>query len=311
MTQAIAAKNSMPDATVGRMPDFLIIGAAKAGTTTLWHYLDQHPDVFMAHPKEPGYFAERYDRGEAWYRALFAGAADHQVCGEASTHYSVEAPDDALDTVVDRIARDLRGARLIYLVRHPVERAYSFYLEQIKTRQIKGRQIGYERTFEQYLHDDPRCFLGGCYMAVIHRYLARFPRAALLVLTLEDLQKDPQGTIDRVCAHIGVASIKVDREAPIAANRSSNWRQTIVRRQVLQPLRRLPLLGPLGARLPDPVRNGIYACLSRSAAARIARRRVVPPPMRDETRRRLLEQYREQTSRLEQWLGRDLSHWLK
>ncbi len=309
MSQAIAAESITPTSAVGRMPDFLVIGAAKAGTTTLWQYLDAQPGVFMARPKEPEYFAGHYDRGERWYRSLFADAAADQVCGEASTNYSCGTPRADLDTIVDRIGRDLPGARLIYLVRHPVDRAYSFYCEQIKCDQIAGRREGYGLTFEQYLREDERCVLGGCYMRIIERYLAHFPRESLLVLTLEELQNRPAETLAKVCRHIGVVRAVLPDE-PLVANEARRWRHTVARREALAPLRRLPIIGALGARLPRPVRNAIYACVRRSPMARAAERQAVPPPMQPQTRAELLDYYREPNEQFARWLGRDLSHWM-
>ena len=309
MTQVIAAETRPPTSAVGRMPDFLVIGAAKAGTTTLWQYLAAQPGVFMARPKEPEYFAGHYGRDERWYRSLFAAAAAEQVCGEASTNYSCGTPGVDLDIIVDRIGGDLPGARLIYLVRHPVDRAYSFYCEQIKCDQIAGRRQGYGLTFEQYLREDGRCVLGGCYMRIIERYLASFPRESLLVLTLEELQDRPAETLTRVCRHIGVDDAVLPNE-PLVANAARRWRRTVARQAALAPLRRLPIIGGLGARLPRPMRNAIYACVRHSPRARAAERQAVPPPMRPETRAQLLDDYRQPNERLARWLGRDLSHWM-
>jgi hypothetical protein len=95
-----------------RTPDFLIIGAPKAGTTTLWHIFNSHPDIFMSPIKETMYFshAEQWGKGMDWYNSLFADASPQQVAGEASPHYSVvkcfpEAPQ--------RIANSLPDVKLI------------------------------------------------------------------------------------------------------------------------------------------------------------------------------------------------------
>ncbi|NER32103.1 MAG: sulfotransferase domain-containing protein, partial [Symploca sp. SIO1C4] len=73
-----------------RLPDFLIIGAAKSGTTTLYKYLCRHPQICMSNPKEPDFFAidHIYDQGIDWYSSLFSEARLKQVCGEASTTYT-------------------------------------------------------------------------------------------------------------------------------------------------------------------------------------------------------------------------------
>ena len=74
----------------GRLPDFIIIGSAKSGTTSLYDYLLEHPLIYMSNPKEPCFFDENvaWDKGVAWYSSLFSGAENDQICGEASTNYT-------------------------------------------------------------------------------------------------------------------------------------------------------------------------------------------------------------------------------
>src|SRR5690242_14831106 len=93
MSQSVVASPSasaVAPTPVGRLPDFVVIGGMKCGSTTLFEYLCRHPDVFMCTPKEPGYFSREkvMARGEAWYRSLFADAKPTQLCGEASTCYT-------------------------------------------------------------------------------------------------------------------------------------------------------------------------------------------------------------------------------
>ncbi|MGI9457226.1 MAG: hypothetical protein ACR2NU_11740, partial [Aeoliella sp.] len=78
------------DSRTARVSDFVVIGAMKAGTTTVFEYLSRHPQVFMADPKEPNYFSmdDVHSRGMDWYRGLFAEASDEQICGEASASYT-------------------------------------------------------------------------------------------------------------------------------------------------------------------------------------------------------------------------------
>ena len=125
-----------------RLPDFLIIGAAKSATTTLYEYLTRQQAIFMSPEKEPCYFShdDVYAKGEDWYRSLFAGARDDQICGEASTTYSrwPQYPHAA-----ERIARAIPQARFIYVMRHPVERIYSFYGHRMR--------LQVTMTLEQFL----------------------------------------------------------------------------------------------------------------------------------------------------------------
>ena len=105
-------------------PNFLIIGAGKSGTTSLWSLLGQHPEIFVSRIKEPSFFSndEQYTRGWMWYESLFRGARGENAIGEASNSYSATGihPD-----TVRRIVESLPGVRLIYLVRNPFERMES------------------------------------------------------------------------------------------------------------------------------------------------------------------------------------------
>ena len=105
----------------GPLPGFVILGAMKCGTTTLYDYLRRHDGVFLSTPKEPCFFADDrwYGHGEAFYRSLFAGARPDQLCGEASTPYTRREHGLA---VPGRMPAMIPDAKLIYVVRHPVDR---------------------------------------------------------------------------------------------------------------------------------------------------------------------------------------------
>ena len=135
-------------------PDFIIIGAAKSGTTTLYQYLCRHPQIYMSTPKEPDFFSldMNYHKGIEWYESLFDGAKPEQICGEASTTYSRwhQHPKAA-----ERISQYLPKVKLIYIMRHPVDRAYSFYAYRFKRSQhnrqfLEARnELMMARTFEE------------------------------------------------------------------------------------------------------------------------------------------------------------------
>ena len=109
------------------LPDFLIIGAMKCGTSTLQAQLAHQPGVFMTTPKEPNYFSDDpvFARGQAWYEELFSEAAPDDLKGEASTHYT-KLP--TYPETLDRMRRVLTAPRLVYMIRDPVVRAISHYI---------------------------------------------------------------------------------------------------------------------------------------------------------------------------------------
>jgi hypothetical protein len=131
------------------LPTFVVVGAMKAGTVSLRHYLDEHPDVFLGRGGmlgEPNYFVAEYNwpRGLAWYESLFDGAGQAGAVGECSPCYSM-AP--AFPGVPERMARVIPDARLVYVVREPVARMQSMYMHQVSA----GRE---RRRAEEALLDD-------------------------------------------------------------------------------------------------------------------------------------------------------------
>lgn len=178
------------------LPNFLVIGAMKAGTTSLHRYLREHPQVFMPEEKEPHFFvAEKsWSRGQAWYEAQFAGAGDAPAVGEASPTYAMY-PE--FEGVADRIADLLPHARLVYTVRDPIERIRSHYLHEV----ARGRE---RAPIGRAVASDPRYLDTSRYAMQLDRYLLRFPPERILVITAEQLRHDRPETIRRVFAFLGV-----------------------------------------------------------------------------------------------------------
>jgi hypothetical protein len=197
----------------GRMlPDFVIIGAAKAATTSLYAWLCEHPDVVRARAKEIHYFSWFHYRGEDWYRHFFPLERDRAVykaehgrpfiTGEASPSYMLDggAPP--------RMAALIPDAKLIVQLRNPVDRAYS---------QFQMRRRDDEESIESFLGAvaAERAQVGppitrtyvarGLYAEQLERWLAVFPREQLHVLAMEDLATDPQRVLDRVHEFLGIA----------------------------------------------------------------------------------------------------------
>jgi hypothetical protein len=225
------------------LPNFLVIGAAKAGTTSLYHYLRGHPQVFMSERKELNFFVENdgWVKGTSWYERQFEGAGDAVAVGEASPNYSKHP---AFPGVPERIAKLIPEARLIYLIRHPVERYRSGYLDEIR----HGRERG---PIEQTLVTNPGYLDASRYAMQIERYLDHFPREQLLVITSEDLKHDRAATMQVVHGFLGVEDITL-ASVTDELNRSEGQR-------VLRPLawrvRRLPGARAVGRLAPEASRR--------------------------------------------------------
>jgi hypothetical protein len=168
----------------------------KAGTTSLYHYLAPHPEIFMASVKELDFFVEgaNWRRGLAWYARQFDGAGDATVAGEASTAYSKHP---IVAGVPDRIASVVPDAKIVYVLRDPIERIRSHYRHRVA--------IGSERApLAEAVLRDPIYVVCSSYGMQIERYLDRFPRERLLLLTAERLRTDREATVRRVYGFLGV-----------------------------------------------------------------------------------------------------------
>ncbi len=173
------------------LPDFLGIGALKAGTTYLDAMLRSHPETCMpVGLKEVEFFNRHYDRGPGWYEQKFRGCAGG-VRGEVSPQYLFDARAAA------RIAALLPAARLIVTVRDPVQRAFSQYKHWVQ-------ETAYQGSFDTFLADHPGAVERGRYFALLAPYLECFPPDQVMIVVFDDLVHQPVPTMQEVYGFVGV-----------------------------------------------------------------------------------------------------------
>jgi hypothetical protein len=207
------------------LPDFLIIGAQKAGTTALFAYLRWHPELTGPSFKEVSFFDRHFSHGEAWYRAHLPARPRHLVAklryarwpsvGEASPSYLFHP------LAAERVAEMIPDARLIAILRNPVDRAFSHYQHEVAL----GREpLSFEAALDQEerrMRGEVECMLRdpsyfshawwnftyvarGRYAEQLERWFAAFPREQLLVLLSDELLEEPAETYARVTDFLGV-----------------------------------------------------------------------------------------------------------
>lgn len=179
----------------GLLPNTFIIGAAKCGTTGLWLYLDAHPEIAFSANKEPAFFVRPHYRDDlAWYEALFRPAT---VRGEASTVYTTHPVNSG---VPERIRSLVPEAKLIYMVRDPVDRMISHYVEHV-AQGIEHRAIetalAEPEARNMYL-------AASLYATQVRQYLDYFEESSLLILDQDELRDEPLPTLARVYRFLGV-----------------------------------------------------------------------------------------------------------
>src|SRR3972149_755288 len=178
-------------------PTFLIIGAMKTGTTSLYHYLAHHPQVHMPRQKEIDFFSEPaiWRLGWEWYLGQFASAPSSAVAiGEASTSYT-KFPE--FSDVPRRIAERLPRVRLVYLIRHPVERIHSQYAHHV----LMGDE---RRPISEALLADPRYLNTTQYAMQLEQYLRYFDRDQILIVQAEHLRSVRRTTVRRIFTFLGI-----------------------------------------------------------------------------------------------------------
>ena len=178
-------------------PDFVIIGAMKCATSTLHVQLAAQPGFFMSTPKEPNYFSDDsvFAQGSTWYRSLFADAAEADLRGESSTHYT-KIPQHA-DTT-SRLKAELgeNPPKLIYVMRHPVDRLISHYIHEW-TQGIVSEGIN------EALDSHPEMVNFSCYAMQLAPWIEAFGKDAILPVFADNLRANPQATLERVCTFLG------------------------------------------------------------------------------------------------------------
>jgi hypothetical protein len=288
-------------AATARRPSFFIIGAPKAGTTTLYEYLWRHPGLFMCEPKEPCFFSDEsvWGRGWDWYRSLFSGATDDQLCGEASTGYTrwphtSDAPA--------RIAATYPDAKLIYILRHPVERAYSHYAHHMR--------YGVTMTFEEALQRNAIYVDCSLYMNQLDRYLRFFARNQLQLLLFDELTTDPADMLRRIQEFIGVRPMDLIGDGVVVAN-TGGARLLLSERlgRVFTRVGSMPGMPLVKQMVPKSWRTKLFFMVSNSPVGKLLVYDYRLPPMKPETRTMLLRRFEAETQRLEVFLGRELPSW--
>ena len=305
------------------IPNFLIIGAQKSGTTALYHSLTAHPEVYMSPVKEPHFYAfegeepdfrgprDRETLGhmvvndEAAYWRLFEGAGGAKVLGEASAMYLY------LEGVPERIGRHAPETKMVAVLRNPAERAYSSFLHMIRD----GREP--IADFGEALAAEEGRIRGnwspiwhyrsmGFYHEQLVRYYETFDPEQIRVYLYEDLNGDPAGVLRDIHEFLGVDPGFV----PDVSGRFNvsgvpkSQRVHAVHAFLLRPN---PVKSALKPLLPKKLRRGLV----EGSLNALRNRNLVKPPFPEEVRRDLVAGYEEAVLELQELLRRDLSGWLR
>lgn len=298
-----------------RLPNILIIGAPKCGTSALYAALARHPQIYMSQVKEPFFFAFegqppvfvgpdaeafRRDAITSWadYQALFAAAGDQLALGEASTLYLTNYQPER---TAENIRRRLPDVRLVAVLRQPADRAYSHFTYR--------RQRGHEplRDFRQALAAEewriaanwsPACryLRDGLYFCNLTPYFDRFSRERIQIYLYDDWNDRPQVVLADLCRFLQVDATLLP--AQITRRNVTSWTRSRFLAILLRQTR------TMRAALPKWLHRGVGTRLG-------AWNKIKPPPLDPGLRQELTASYRDEIEQLQDLIGRDLSHWLR
>jgi hypothetical protein len=287
--------------------NFLIIGSMKSGTTSLSDYLALNDEIAMCDPKEPKFFSKFHDKGIAYYESLWPEQS--RICGEASTCYS-RWP--FYQEVAKKIAAYNPDLKLVYIMRHPVERADSHYRHNVL---IDG--LGYS-SFGDAVNSSAEILETSKYMQQIDKYLEYFPKQQILLLDFDELKDNPLRLINKIEDFVGAkrsSSLKqgtkgrVSNKAGVASGRRDI-------RRFFEKIRHFPVIGCIIDKVfsqdrRTKIRKAIQQYIVNSsllkwyASLKVKRLR----PMLEQERKDFLSEVIPDIERLENLWGKDLSKW--
>ncbi|MBM3692937.1 MAG: sulfotransferase [Actinobacteria bacterium] len=286
------------------LPNFFVVGANKAGTTSFAAYIGTHPDVFMSPLKEPSYwslrdrddpdgpFLQRQIRDRPAYEALFAGVRGERAIGEASTNYLQTA------VAADRIRAEIPEARIIAVLRDPSDRAFSAYNMHVGAHLEPLTDFGAAVDAELAGGTWRHYLAMGYYAESLDRWIDHFGRDRVRVFLYEDLVADPAAMVRETFAFLGV-----DPDFVPPLDRRHNVTQVPRHRSILR-----------FAKESSPVKAALKRVMPARARARVKDRvtawnTTAPPPLTPELRARLVALYADDIDRTATVIGRDLSAW--
>ncbi len=292
------------------LPNFFVVGAQKAGTTSLYHYLSSHPDIYLPSQKETRFFVmdELYSKGIDFYKnEFFSSVSDKKAVGEMDPNYMFF--ERALDRIGDNL--DLAQVKFIFLLRNPVDRAFSHYLmicrrgmESLSCEDAIAQESSrianggyYEKVHYSYIRR-------GFYFSQIERFLSRVDRSQMLFLLTEDLKYKPESCLKEIFSFLDISSNYMPTNisntyhcAKVPIN-ASLQRRIVGGDSVEKKL--LRMLIPYKP-LREKLRTKLLACNQRSGKN---------IKLSNETRRMLIDTYTSEVHKLEQFLGRNLDSWI-
>ncbi len=285
-------------------PNFFLVGAPKSGTTSLFYYLTGHPDVYMCPVKEPNYFSYPYIQRQNLYyttsnvtslneyESLFDHVQNEKIVGEASVSYLF------YKNVSARIKNSVPNAKVIILLRDPVERGFSHYLMDHRLGFISSsfEDVIYKRSSSPLLHLYYQQVVElGIYFHQVKRYVDSFGFEKVKIFLSEDLKNNNSSVMASVCEFL-----EIDPHIPLDSEKQYNvYRRP--RNRIVRSLYSIKLLRSAG--------RSVIPVTSLDTIKNFFLIKEKKPELSPETRKYLVNFYKKDILKLSDFIGRDLSAW--
>jgi hypothetical protein len=278
-----------------RLPDFIIVGAMKSGTSTLAHYLENQNGIFMPSDEVHffdayGGYADRWEKGLEWYSALFDDAKESDILGEKTPTYCY------LNETPKLIKQTIPDVKLIWIFRNPVDRTYSNYWHAVRSG-VETRSFRYavEHENERIKNDIFKGYVQrSIYIDQIENYLQYFDLKDMYFTTLESLKGDLLKTLEEICNFIGadIQELNIAEEKPKAKNSAYFPKFMGLRRFTYNVFGKRSVISKIERKL-NKKRSPGY------------------PPMDTNLRKKLIEIFREPNEKLQDLTGLNTEEWNK
>lgn len=279
------------------LPNLIGCGAGKSGTTSLYYYLGQHPQIFMAAAKELHFFSRHYSEGISWYESFFTGSETSPIIGEFSTSYMLDS------TVPERIASLVPDAKLLFILRNPIERAYSNYWFSVSIGTQDRSQsfsdvIRTKTGFNRYIYS-------GFYYHHLSRFMHYISPSQIYVMITEELKLDPIKQMS-MCYEF----LEVDKNFKPNVDQQYNITLTtenyLLGKVFASWVNRKQQIKPLLKKFPTNLRRNLALLEKRVMHKVMSNER---PSMTDTDFDLLQHEFSEQNQKLAEFIGRELSCW--
>jgi hypothetical protein len=276
----------------GKLPNFIVIGSQKCGTTSLHYYLSLHPEISMSREKELNFFVEKlnWHKGVEWYKNNFVKEA--KIYGEISPNYTYYP---RFQGVPEKMHSLVPQAKLIYILRDPIQRIISEYLHTYSL----GRE---NRSLDEAVKDleSSRYICRSQYYMQLEQYLPFFPKSSFYIMMAEDLSNRTEETLQKLFKFLGVDDSFCDRRFSEIKHITTNRRR---KNAVGEWLAKTPVVEAL-EKLPFDLREKVKAMLFFPFSEKIKR-----PTIEPSLQAKLIEYLKPDTNRLREFTGLSFDDW--